>query len=402
MATTTQIICKLTDTTTSTVVYESDVTGQVNGIIIPKGKVEADKVYKIELFQNTPENASDFKLQLSGTFNTTAWKIEHPTTIPWSAITGAPDTSVFLNRTEAKNFASKEDLKNKVELSTFDELKEEVEKLKTGGSGGGAGGGATGGSVDTNKVKEIIKDVTYTKELLDKKFQEVGGLAGGDQYATLTKIRKWLAPAGITIPLTKEEYDAMGWKGHSKINILFKLYQGGSYGPGLRGLVIELEKLGKVYVKYATKASDSAGNDKYNVILSTQGYDERTSGLPTPIPSGTVADGMTTFDCIAHGVGTYQNSWYYLPFNPLMARSKIDGDSTWYYFMGTTATTTLSYTITCPDRVKKITAIGGVSDRWSNFAELSVAYDATKVLEPEKRRFDSPSSELVWIINNPE
>ena len=37
MAATTQIICKISDTATSTVVYESDVTGQINGIIIPNG-----------------------------------------------------------------------------------------------------------------------------------------------------------------------------------------------------------------------------------------------------------------------------------------------------------------------------------------------------------------------------
>ena len=402
MATTTQIICKLTDTTTSAVVYESDVTGQVNGIIIPKGKVEADKVYKIELFQNTPENASDFKLQLSGTFNTTAWKIEHPTTIPWSAISGAPDTSVFLNRTEAKNFASKEDLKNKVELSTFDELKEEVEKLKTGGSGGEAGGGATGGSVDTNKVKEIIKDVTYTKELLDKKFQEVGGLAGGDQYATLKKVREWLKPAGINIPLTKEEYDAMGWRGHSKINILFKLWQGGSYGPGLRGVVITLEKLGKIFVKYASKADDSQGKDKYVIILANQDYTQQVNGPAPTIPPGYAPDGMSTFKAIVHGVGTYDNGNYYLPYLPLMNRSAETNVSPWYYFMGTTSTTTLTFTIDCPDRVTSVSAMGGDSDRVSYKAELSIAYDELKVMDKEERTFANATDKKLWTVTNPE
>lgn len=164
MAATTQIICKLTDTAAGTVVFESDVTEQVNGIIVPAGKVEANKTYKLELFQNTPDNASDFKLQIAGTFNTTAWKVEYPTTIPWTSITGAPKLDNILTKVDLKNLATKEDLKSKVGILELDEVKEDIKKLKAGGAGGGTGGAAT---IDPEEIKNIVKEIVYIKEETD-------------------------------------------------------------------------------------------------------------------------------------------------------------------------------------------------------------------------------------------
>lgn len=165
MAATTQIICKLTDTAAGTVVFESDVTEQVNGIIVPAGKVEANKTYKLELFQNTPDNASDFKLQIAGTFNTTAWKVEYPTTIPWTSITGAPKLDNILTKVDLKNLATKEDLKSKVGILELDEVKEDIKKLKAGGAGGGTGGAAT---IDPEEIKNIVKEIAYIKSETDE------------------------------------------------------------------------------------------------------------------------------------------------------------------------------------------------------------------------------------------
>ena len=165
MAATTQILCKLTDTAAGTVVFESDVTEQVNGIIVPAGKVEANKTYKLELFQNTPDNASDFKLQIAGTFNTTAWKVEYPTTIPWTSITGAPKLDNILTKVDLKNLATKEDLKSKVGILELDEVKEDIKKLKAGGAGGGTGGAAT---IDPEEIKNIVKEIAYIKSETDE------------------------------------------------------------------------------------------------------------------------------------------------------------------------------------------------------------------------------------------
>ena len=164
MAATTQIICKLTDTAAGTVVFESDVTEQVNGIIVPAGKVEANKTYKLELFQNTPDNASDFKLQIAGTFSTTAWKVEYPATIPWTSITGAPKLDNILTKVDLKNLATKEDLKSKVGILELDEVKEDIKKLKANGTGGGTGGAAT---IDPEEIKNIVKEIAYIKEETD-------------------------------------------------------------------------------------------------------------------------------------------------------------------------------------------------------------------------------------------
>ena len=168
MAATTQIICKLTDTAAGTVAFESDVTEQVNGIIVPAGKVEANKTYKLELFQNTPDNASDFKLQIAGTFSTTAWKVEYPTTIPWTSITGAPKLDNILTKAELKNLATKEDLKNKVGILELDEIKEDIKKLKANGTGGGTGGAAT---IDPEEIKNIVKEIAYIKSETDQAIQ---------------------------------------------------------------------------------------------------------------------------------------------------------------------------------------------------------------------------------------
>ena len=164
MAATTQIICKLIDTAAGTVVFESDVTEQVNGIIVPAGKVEANKTYKLELFQNTPDNASDFKLQIAGTFSTTAWKVEYPTTIPWASITGAPKLDNILTKAELKNLATKEDLKSKVGILELDEIKNEIKTLKANGTSGGTGGAAT---IDPEEIKNIVKEIAYIKEETD-------------------------------------------------------------------------------------------------------------------------------------------------------------------------------------------------------------------------------------------
>lgn len=168
MAATTQIICKLTDTAAGTVVFESDVTEQVNGIIVPAGKVEANKTYKLELFQNTPDNASDFKLQIAGTFSTTAWKVEYPTTIPWASITGAPKLDNILTKAELKNLATKEDLKSKVGILELDEIKNEIKTLKAGGTGAGTGGTAT---IDPEEIKNIVKEIAYIKAETDQAIQ---------------------------------------------------------------------------------------------------------------------------------------------------------------------------------------------------------------------------------------
>ena len=169
MAATTQIICKLTDTAAGTVVFESDVTEQVNGIIVPAGKVEANKTYKLELFQNTPDNASDFKLQIAGTFNTAAWKVEYPTTIPWTSITGAPKLDNILTKAELKNLATKEDLKSKVGILELDEIKNEIKTLKAGGTGGGTGGATT---IDPEEIKNIVKEIAYIKTETDQAIKD--------------------------------------------------------------------------------------------------------------------------------------------------------------------------------------------------------------------------------------
>ena len=400
MAATTQIICKITDTATSTVVYESDVTGQINGIIIPNGKLEANKTYKVELFQNTPENATDFKLQLSGTFSTTAWKVEYPTTIPWASISGAPALETLLTKADLNKMASKEDLKNKASAKDLEDLQAEVETLKQGG--GASGGGASGGAaLDKNAIKNIVTELTYDKETLDRKFENATGLKPGDQYATLFKVREWLKPVGIAIPYTKEEYQALGYKGHGMVNLLFKLTRGGSYGPAIMGLVIELEKLGPIYLKYAKMAKDSRGVDKYDIIMAVDDATlDNISNPPPAMPEGYGPDGLTAFKGVVQGVDTYNNGLYYHPYLPLMKTSAQNANSFMYY-MGTTAETTYSVSLHCPDRVKSVKVIAGYSDRWSNKMELSIAYNTTKVMDNEEKIFANASATATWTVNNP-
>lgn len=442
MAATTQIICKLTDTAAGTVVFESDVTEQVNGIIVPAGKVEANKTYKLELFQNTPDNASDFKLQIAGTFSTTAWKVEYPTTIPWASITGAPKLDNILTKAELKNLATKEDLKNKVGILELDEIKNEIKTLKAGGAGGGTGGAAT---IDPEEIKNIVKEIayikeetdnaiknyaynkqqvddkiaaitpglsdtqvetkvkeiTYDKETLNRKFTEVSGLANGDQYVTLKKLREWLKPAGVVIPIVREEFAELGFKGHSTINLTFALTRGGDYGPAIRGIVIELEKLGEIFVKYANITAGSFNKDKFDVIMSTYNYSMSTVAPITPIPAGFTPDGMSEFKGTVIGNGTYDNGYYYLPYLPLLKESN-NPVPNYLYFLGTTFKTTYSLVLTCPDRVKSVRAIAGVDGRWSNKISLSISYDSTKVMENEGKIFGNYASTATWTVNNPE
>lgn len=398
MAATTRIICKLTDTAAGTVVFESDVTDQVKGIIVPTGKVEANKTYKLELFQNTPENASDFILQIAGTFNTTAWKVEYPTTIPWASITGAPELNNILTQADLAKYASKEDLKNKVSVLELDEVKEEIQALKTSIT---AGGNSGSNNLDKTAVKNIVKEITYDKETLDRKFTEVTGLANGDQYATLSKLREWLKPAGIVIPLVREEFLALGFKGHSTINLTFTLTRGGSYGPAIRGLVIELEKLGEIYVKYASIPVGSLNKDKFDVIMSTTNYSMSAVAPIAAIPLGYTPDGMSEFKGTLIGNQTYDNGYYYLPYLPLLKASDTAA-ANYLYFMGTTYETTYSLVLTCPDRVKSVRAIAGVDGRWSSKAALSISYDSTKVMENEVKTFAGYAFTATWTVNNPE
>ena len=400
MAATTQILCKITDTATSTVVFESDVTGQINGIIVPNGKLEANKTYKIELFQNTPQNATDFILQLAGTFNTTAWKVEYPTTIAWSAITDAPALNTLLTKADLALMASKEDLKNKASAKDLEDLQAEVETLKAGG-GSGSGGSSGGATLDKEAVKNIVTEITYDKAAIDTKFESITGLKPGDQYATLFKVREWLKPVGIAIPYTKEEYQALGFKGHGMVNLLFKLTRGGSYGPAMMGLVIELEKLGPIYLKYAKMAKDSRGVDKYDIVMAVDDSTlDNISNPPPAMPEGFGPDGLTTFKGVVQGVDTYNNGLYYHPYLPLMKTSAANANS-FMYFMGTTAETTYSLSLFCPDRVKSVKVIAGYSDRWSNKMALSIAYNTTKVMDNEEKTFANASATATWTVNNP-
>ena len=86
----TKLVCKIFDVSNSTLIYESDVTKEINGIILPKGVLVPNKEYRLEIYKNTTTDSSDFHMLLSGTFLTSAWKVETPVSLGWEAVTNKP------------------------------------------------------------------------------------------------------------------------------------------------------------------------------------------------------------------------------------------------------------------------------------------------------------------------
>lgn len=525
MAATTQIICKLTDTAAGTVVFESDVTEQVNGIIVPAGKVEANKTYKLELFQNTPDNASDFKLQIAGTFNTTAWKVEYPTTIPWTSITGAPKLDNILTKVDLKNLATKEDLKSKVGILELDEVKEDIKKLKANGTGGGTGGAAT---IDPEEIKNIVKEIAYIKEEtdnaiknyaynkqqvddkiaaitpglsdaqveakikalaydkgevdtkvgevkttmetfatnankffqgiipaidnqiavktynkgeidlklrdLDRKIPTGGGAASGvtedrvkelakehsyskqesdDKYVpktqfdyqnvlTLANLREILRDHfRMHIPLSPEEIAKIQWKGHSviKLDLLCTRPQGQN-NMAFKGVIIELTNLGPIFLHSA--APVSAGNKtRYNVTMSTSNYIVGT-GIDTTTFRGGEANGTSIFKGILNTQGATSLTDE-LPVYPLAFTSSQEMANRLYFSTQLTSTRWM-LDLECRDTVRSIKIISGVKDVfaqkniWAQNMALTVSYDSNKVLNNVSKTSSYGAENLTWDI----
>lgn len=368
---TTKLVCKLTDTATGTAVYESNITNDIDGIILPKDKLQANKEYKIEIFKNRVDNATMFDLMLSGTFSTSAWKIESPTSLPWESITNKPNfDNKYLTSNDIANLVTIEDLKTTATKQSVDDLATEVETLKTSGG--------SGGSINTAALQQALKDFTYNKENIDKKFAQVGGLSGANEYLTLHKLREIFENMGMIIPKTKEELIAEGYRGHNSIKIVYDLERGGQYGPVVQLLEIFLKDNKKLYLRYATP-NDTSTTD-WDVIFTTK-PENATENSGTDIPKIPANYLLQLGDIRGKLVVThrYVNGNYYQPTHPFCKPAETNPGGYWYY-MGNGATVKFTITIDTPETLNKIVMKPGVSGRFSKKVTTNVYYGIEQVV----------------------
>lgn len=404
----TKLICKIFDVSNDTKIYESDVTKEINGIILPKGVLVPNKEYRLEIYKNTTTDSSDFHMLLSGTFLTSAWKVETPVSLGWDAISNKPSfDTLYIKQGELITYAKKEDLKAKADASVITALTTKVDDFVSKVSTLPENLFNTGPVIKETEVNQFIVDRTYTKAIIDSKFANLNLPGGIDKFITRAMMRDELRKLGIDMPYSAEELSTMGFRGHNKINILISLADAVSY-MGARDLGIYTTKYGRLFVKYAETVNKPgtniglAASDKANwnmILASEDSCPDNSYNTLTPIPAG-YQPKAGEFRAKFVNCTTYDNGALYWPPYLLskIAKNAPRADYTYYLDANTYATDYLNLIIECPDRLDKIT-LRGQASRYAKSMGVSVGYDEETILPMTvQNRGTDYDKELKWVV----
>lgn len=404
----TKLICKIFDVSNETKIYESDVTKEINGIILPKGVLVPNKEYRLEIYKNTTTDSSDFHMLLSGTFLTSAWKVETPVSLGWDAISNKPSfDTLYIKQGELVTYAKKEDLKAKADASVITALTTKVDDFVSKVSTLPENLFNTGPVIKETEVNQFIVDRTYTKTIIDSKFANLNLPGGIDKFITRAMMRDELRKLGIDMPYSAEELSTMGFRGHNKINILISLADAVSY-MGARDLGIYTTKYGRLFVKYAETVNKPgtniglAASDKANwnmILASEDSCPDNSYNTLTPIPAG-YQPKAGEFRAKFVNCTTYDNGALYWPPYLLskIAKNGNRDDYTYYLDANTYATDYLNLVIECPDRLDKIT-LRGHAGRYAKSMGVSVGYDEETILPMTvQNRGTDYDKELKWVV----
>lgn len=404
----TKLVCKIFDVSNSTLIYESDVTKEINGIILPKGVLVPNKEYRLEIYKNTTTDSSDFHMLLSGTFLTSAWKVETPVSLGWDAISNKPSfDTLYIKQGELITYAKKEDLKAKADATVITALTTKVDDFVSKVSTLPENLFNTGPVIKETEVNQFIVDRTYTKAIIDSKFANLNLPGGIDKFITRAMMRDELRKLGIDMPYSAEELSTMGFRGHNKINILISLADAVSY-MGARDLGVYTTKYGRLFVKYAETANKPGTNiglgasDKANwnmILASEDSCPDNSYNTLTPIPAG-YQPKAGEFRAKFVNCTTYDNGALYWPPYLLSKVAKNDNrnDYTYYLDANTYTNDYLNLVIECPDRIDKIT-LRGQAGRYAKSMGVSVGYDEETILPMtvQNRGLDY-DKELKWVV----
>jgi hypothetical protein len=404
----TKLVCKIFDVSNSTLIYESDVTKEINGIILPKGVLVPNKEYRLEIYKNTTTDSSDFHMLLSGTFLTSAWKVETPVSLGWEAVTNKPSfDTLYIKQGELITYAKKEDLKAKADASVITALTTKVDDFVSKVSTLPENLFNTGPVIKETEVNQFIVDRTYTKAIIDSKFANLNLPGGIDKFITRAMMRDELRKLGLDMPYSAEELSTMGFRGHNKINILISLADLVGY-MGARDLGIYTIKYGRLFVKYAETVNKPGSNiglgasDKanWNMILAPEdSCPDNSYNTLTPIPAG-YQPKAGEFRAKFVNCTTYDNGIYYWPPYLLSKVAKNPPRSDYTYYLDTLSAGTayLNLVIECPDRIDKIT-LRGQHGRYAKSMGVSVGYDEETILPMTvQNRGTDYDKELKWIV----
>lgn len=404
----TKLICKIFDVSNETKIYESDVTKEINGIILPKGVLVPNKEYRLEIYKNTTTDSSDFHMLLSGTFLTSAWKVETPVSLGWEAVTNKPSfDTLYVKQGELKTYATQIDLKTKADANDVVALNNKVDTFVSKVSTLPENMFNTGPVIKETEVNQFIVDRTYTKAIIDSKFANLNLPGGIDKFITRAMMRDELRKLGIDMPYSAEELSTMGFRGHNKINILISLADAVSY-MGARDLGIYTTKFGRLFVKYAETVNKPgtniglAASDKANwnmILASKDSCPDNSYNTLTPIPAG-YQPKAGEFRAKFVNCTTYDNGALYWPPYLLskVAKNAPRADYTYYLDANTYATDYLNLVIECPDRIDKIT-LRGQAGRFAKSMGVSVGYDEETILPMTvQNRGTDYDKELKWIV----
>lgn len=404
----TKLICKIFDVSNETKIYESDVTKEINGIILPKGVLVPNKEYRLEIYKNTTTDSSDFHMLLSGTFLTSAWKVETPVSLGWEAVTNKPSfDTLYVKQGELKTYATQIDLKTKADANDVVALNNKVDTFVSKVSTLPENMFNTGPVIKETEVNQFIVDRTYTKAIIDSKFANLNLPGGIDKFITRAMMRDELRKLGIDMPYSAEELSTIGFRGHNKINILISLADAVSY-MGARDLGIYTTKFGRLFVKYAETVNKPgtniglAASDKANwnmILASKDSCPDNSYNTLTPIPAG-YQPKAGEFRAKFVNCTTYDNGALYWPPYLLskVAKNAPRADYTYYLDANTYATDYLNLVIECPDRIDKIT-LRGQAGRFAKSMGVSVGYDEETILPMTvQNRGTDYDKELKWIV----
>ena len=404
----TKLVCKIFDVSNSTLIYESDVTKEINGIILPKGVLVPNKEYRLEIYKNTTTDSSDFHMLLSGTFLTSAWKVETPVSLGWDAISNKPSfDTLYIKQGELITYAKKEDLKAKADASVITALTTKVDDFVSKVSTLPENLFNTGPVIKETEVNQFIVDRTYTKAIIDSKFANLNLPGGIDKFFTRAMLRDELRKLGLDMPYSAEELSTMGFRGHNKINILISLADLVGY-MGARDLGIYTTKYGRLFVKYAETVNKPGtnvglnGTDKknWNMILAPEdSCPDNSYNTLTPIPAG-YQPKAGEFRAKFVNCTTYDNGIYYWAPYLLskVAKNPPRSDYTYYLDALSAGTAYLNLVIECPDRIDKIT-LRGQYGRYAKSMGVSVGYDEETILPMTvQNRGTDYDKELKWIV----
>lgn len=404
----TKLVCKIFDVSNSTLIYESDVTKEINGIILPKGVLVPNKEYRLEIYKNTTTDSSDFHMLLSGTFLTSAWKVETPVSLGWEAVTNKPSfDTLYIKQGELITYAKKEDLKAKADATVITALATKVDDFVSKVSTLPENLFNTGPVIKETEVNQFIVDRTYTKAIIDSKFANLNLPGGIDKFFTRAMLRDELRKLGINMPYSAEELSTMGFRGHNKINILISLADLVGY-MGARDLGIYTTKYGRLFVKYAETVNKPGTNiglgasDKanWNMILAPEdSCPDNSYNTLTPIPAG-YQPKAGEFRAKFVNCTTYDNGALYWPPYLLskVAKNPPRSDYTYYLDSLSAGTAYLNLVIECPDRIDKIT-LRGQYGRYAKSMGVSVGYDEETILPMTvQNRGNDYDKELKWIV----